>query len=82
VTAWADAAPEPRRKELGRRQATAKDVLTPDGVRVTEDMEVRGMARLVSVIQEHSRDLGEHSRAEVDRADRLINPRAATWPKP
>jgi hypothetical protein len=42
-------------------QATAKDVLTPDGVRVTEDMEARGVAQLVSVIQEHSRDLGEHA---------------------
>jgi hypothetical protein len=63
-------------------QATAKDVLTPDVVRVTEDVEVRAVARLVSVLQEHSWALGEHAQAEVDRADRPINPRAATWPKP
>ena len=61
MTARADAAPEPQRKEPSRVQATAKDVLTPDGVRVTEDMEARGVAQLVSVIQEHSRDLGEHA---------------------
>jgi hypothetical protein len=63
-------------------QATAKEVLTPEVVRVTEDTEVRGVARLVSVVQEHSRHLGEPAQAEVDRADRPINPRAATWPKP
>src|SRR5919108_6462217 len=38
-------APGPQRKESSIMHATAKDVLTPDVVRVTEDMEVRTVAQ-------------------------------------
>ena len=42
----ADEMPEPQRKEPSLMDVTAKDVLTPDVVRVTADMEVRAVARL------------------------------------
>jgi len=47
VTTRAAAAPGPQRKEPSITHATAKDVLTPDVVRVTEDMEVRAVALLL-----------------------------------
>ena len=46
MTARAVAAPGPRRKAEPHASA-AKNVLTPDVVRVTEDMEVHAVARLL-----------------------------------
>ena len=46
VTARADETPGPQQKEPSRMDATAKDVLTPNVVRVTADMEVGAVAQL------------------------------------